>query len=52
MARMIEKPKPSRINRITAPVPATDVSSYCRDLDVGRAPGWDWKKTFHPANNC
>jgi hypothetical protein len=28
MARMIEKPKHSRINRTTAPVTATDVSPY------------------------
>jgi len=33
MARMIEKPKPSRIIRTTAPVTVTDVSPYCRDLD-------------------
>lgn len=30
---MIEKPKHSRINRTTAPVTATDVSPYGRDLD-------------------
>lgn len=30
---MIEKPKPSRINRTTAPLTATDVSRYDSDLD-------------------
>ena len=30
---MIEKPKPSRINRTAAPVTNPEVSPYCRDLD-------------------
>lgn len=31
---MIEKPKTSRINRTTPPLPATDVSAYCKDVDA------------------
>ena len=34
MARMIEKPKTSRIKRTTSPVASPDISAYCKDLDA------------------
>ena len=33
MARTISKAKTTRVNRVTKPVVATDLSAYCRDLD-------------------
>jgi hypothetical protein len=33
MARMISKAKTSRVNRVSKPVPAADISVYIRDLD-------------------
>jgi hypothetical protein len=39
MARIIQKPKHSSINRIAAPMTAIDVSAYCRDLH-------DWPRSW------
>jgi hypothetical protein len=48
MARTVSMAKTFRVNRVTAPVPPSDLSGYCRDLENWPRSWMAWEKDLPP----